>query len=51
VIIPLTSVLLNPCAAFKGLDLQSWYRFDKKSPVTFLIFDKRTKEFFAASEI
>jgi len=48
IIIPLTSVSLNPCELLKKreeITLKSLYRFDKNAPVTFLIFDKRTKKF------
>lgn len=50
VILPLTSVVFNPCIVLKGprspeVTFSQLYKFNKDTQVTFLVFDKRSKKF------
>jgi len=55
IIIPLTSVVFNPCILLLGpkakeVSFEQMYYFDKNANVKFLIFDKRSKEFLTPIE-
>lgn len=50
VILPLTSVVFNPCSLLKGpkspeTKFGSFYKWNQETKVTFLVFDKRSKKF------
>jgi len=54
VIIPLTSIVFNPCTLLKGpksvdVTFGQFYKFNKDTRVQFMVFDKRKKEFLKST--